>query len=179
MIAKRRRTGRFAALNMDFPHTVATSVGLEGWGGVAGTQDGAVEPIQRPILFKAEPLCFEPQDLCESVFADFGWARGVMRRSFELGFFVCMSCAGGVGGSKHSQLHACTQAHMRTARLCMFTPDVRMQDTTPAVPAGLVAIHKPVCMQPCIFISLYICRIRQAAHAEHVHERTSADTCRA
>ena len=64
MIAKRRRTGRFAALNMDFPHTVATSVGLEGWGGVAGTQDGAVEPIQRPILLKAETLCFEPQDLC-------------------------------------------------------------------------------------------------------------------
>ena len=97
MIAKRRRTGRFAALNVDFPHTVATSVGLEGWGGVAGAQDGAVEPIRRPILFKAEPLCFEPQDLCESVFADFGWARGVMRRSFELGFFVWMSCAGGGG----------------------------------------------------------------------------------
>ena len=118
MIAKRRRTGRFAALNADFPHTVATAVGLEGWGGGGGAQDGAVESIQRPILFKAQPLCFEPQDLCQSVFAEFGWARGVMRRSFELGFFVWMSCEGWGWGCTHSQLHEC-KAHMRTARLCV------------------------------------------------------------
>merc|ERR1719163_1172012 len=61
----------------------------------------------------------------------------------------------------------------------------------PAVPARLVDapmyihkpecmrlhihIHTPACLQPCTFISVYICRIRPAAHAEHVSERLDSE----